>query len=650
MVVSVSRIVRNVNDDAAQSVTARVTPGFLSVTFTPHGGLIPPVTVDALLFYCDRLYHAPDCPRWTIGDWCPFCAAFHHSYPGCWCWDGGHDCSKDNAAYNADGALGFRNNRWRGFDGDLTLLDYRFVLPAPCCVCEEHLSSWYSGTPEWRLEEASGNIDAVYIDGNGDVQPLPLGTMTEALHIKGKSPSSAPNDSRVIVKATVQPVGGDEISATFTTLVTVASTRVLRDVTGDIGENVEARLALPDGTERIWANRIFHPFSLLSDVEIDSHLILSLGGTFRARIYTGSSTNSTLLIDHDPSTHPGGVTITNGISVVNGQTVNFATHGERSEVWVQCLSPGTGAITYGFEGKGNAEGIRFTDTLPITAYREELQIQLMAENIQAYIDSVGTGLAVNTDVNWSQLNFGNIMQHVAVLYSNDTRGAGIEMTWAITPLDKPDPQPYMYLSDNTVVEDIYRYTGTIEYTNYLANGINPVITGGKMWINADYKMIRDGREIHSSYFERAQGKIPKLIEGNRDDDDYKEYIKVALPSRVGYRDRDGRYVINASGHAGARCEGDRVFQGAHIEVVSIAEELYLKTGEHYDHETFIHVLEYCIAHEIFHLIGGTHGEEPAIDPDVEAPIMKSFRPLDKIRISEEELLQIDLPNRASILR
>ena len=106
VVVSVSRIVRNVNDDAAQSVTARITPGFegtfewslgnaygdaswvtpdvlwasplLTVTFTPYGWLNPSEAATATLSYCARLHKPQDCPRywadWSPLDWCPFCA------------------------------------------------------------------------------------------------------------------------------------------------------------------------------------------------------------------------------------------------------------------------------------------------------------------------------------------------------------------------------------------------------------------------------------------------------------------------------------------------------------------------------------------------------------------------------------------------
>jgi len=577
-----------------------------------------------------RLYHAPDCPRWTIGDWCPFCAAFHHSYPGCWCYSGG--CPKDNSAYNADGALGFRNNRWRGFDGDLTLLDYRFVLPAPCCVCEEHLSSWYSGTPEWRLEEASGNIDAVYIDGNGDVQPLPLGTMTEALHIKGKSPSSAPNDSRVIVKATVQPVGGNEISATFTTLVTVASTRVVENINDDVAQSIDARLEhiRTNGIDRIWANRLFVPFYLISDVEIDSHLILSLEGDMTARVWSGNSTNSTLLLTT-------GQTITNGVSVINGQTVNFATHGQASQVWLQVLSPGTGAISYGFVGKDGAEGISFTDTLPITAYYEELKVQVMSES--NYMAGIGTGPAVNPDA-VAAFNLNSVMQSVAALYSNDTRGCGIKVTWTNTPFTMP-VVPHDY-NDGTFVSNLYRYTGDIECVVGSGAPVSSVITNGTMWIFSDMKLRAENLAYYNSLY--GAGDMVPLIMSNRNDVLYGDYVKVAFPSRTGKRLEDGSYQTMSINHARA------LNVGAYIDVVSISEEKFIDGETNYTAQVFIDVLEFCTGHEPFHLI--TNWQELANTPpfDEPGPLMGRVRPLNLVTITEEEILWIDLPNRKSIVK
>ena len=62
---------------------------------------------------------------------------------------------------------------------------------------------------------------------------------------------------------------------------------------------------------------------------------------------------------------------------------------------------------------------------------------------------------------------------------------------------------------------------------------------------------------------------------------------------------------------------------------------------------------YCTGHEIFHLIAkGYHGlpPNPLPPPDQEGPLGWPFRPLDKTTIAPEELLQIDLPNRASVIK
>ena len=84
--------------------------------------------------------------------------------------------------------------------------------------------------------------------------------------------------------------------------------------------------------------------------------------------------------------------------------------------------------------------------------------------------------------------------------------------------------------------------------------------------------------------------------------------------------------------------------------MSISEEEFIEGRANYTAQVFADVLEYCVAHEIFHLIAkGYHGYEPVIPPDQPGPLKWPFRPLEKITISEEEILQIDLPNRASVL-
>jgi len=52
---------------------------------------------------------------------------------------------------------------------------------------------------------------------------------------------------------------------------------------------------------------------------------------------------------------------------------------------------------------------------------------------------------------------------------------------------------------------------------------------------------------------------------------------------------------------------------------------------------------YCIAHELFHLLGDRHaggGANPLSGPPI---------PLSQIQATPSEIQQVDLPNRASIL-
>ena len=55
-------------------------------------------------------------------------------------------------------------------------------------------------------------------------------------------------------------------------------------------------------------------------------------------------------------------------------------------------------------------------------------------------------------------------------------------------------------------------------------------------------------------------------------------------------------------------------------------------------------MKYCIAHELFHLIGDRHAGGG------NNPLSGAFRPLNQIEASAQEIQQIDLPNRASIKR
>jgi Zn-dependent peptidase ImmA (M78 family) len=52
---------------------------------------------------------------------------------------------------------------------------------------------------------------------------------------------------------------------------------------------------------------------------------------------------------------------------------------------------------------------------------------------------------------------------------------------------------------------------------------------------------------------------------------------------------------------------------------------------------------FCIAHELFHLIGDRHG-----DMDGGKPLGGFFHPLREKEATPSELRQVDLPNRVSI--
>ena len=407
--------------------------------------------------------------------------------------------------------------------------------------------------------------------------------------------------------------------------------RVVRNNGGDVERSVEERLALASagGAERIPADRLFRPFYLMSDVLIQSDLALSVGGTFAARLWSGPATNSTLLLEHDPAA-------AGSARAVNGENgASFAAHGETTEVWLQVLSPGTGEISYSLTGKGNAAGIDFTDKLPITAYRDKLYVQRMTED--DYATGIGTGDAVNPGINWQQFDINAIMQEVADFYGDQF---GIDLIWASTPLSKPDPMPHTYTHDNTSVADLYRHTGAIVYP---ANDLHPngeTISDGFVWLHYDHKLFADDRRLCRLTYLRGN-KASKLIKENRDDEALKEYVKVALPKRFGERRPDGTYWIDTGGHAQINPSGDIDVQGAHIDIVSISEEHYRDCKAHYPPDTFSDRIAYCIAHEIFHLIGGT-------DKATAGLLGGPFRPLRDIEVSDEERREVNLSDKMSV--
>jgi len=379
--------------DGQTGKTAKISPDLwlyphiLAVSFMPYP--YPPGVLTvwdfAFLDYCSLLHYRSDCRRYWVTHllhhWCPLCAAFHgHAHidlfeedgatgekycsvcgtgpleedggPHCeWCGDDDRDCPKSDelcAIRASDGTVSFRSARRRGFPGELTLLDHRVAVPGPCCACPEHWAWYYSEDLKWYLDSVSGPVSVVGLDGSALG-----GEITQAPYVRGDAPSSSPRDARVIVRAQLE-----DAKAFFTNYVTVASTRVARNVNGDEQQSIEARLELmrTNGVDRVKVEREkLVPFYLFSDVLVDGDLILTVKGDMAARVWSGPTTNSTLLLTSDQ-------TITNGLPHT------FATKGDVTEVWVEFLGAGPGTISYGFVGEGDAEGINFTDTISIMAY------------------------------------------------------------------------------------------------------------------------------------------------------------------------------------------------------------------------------------------------------------------------------------------
>ena len=422
-----------------------------------------------------------------------------------------------------------------------------------------------------------------------------------------------------------------------TNRITVASTRVARNVNDDETQSIEARLELmrTNGVDTVKVEREkLVPFYLFSDVLVSGHLILSMesGDGMAACLWSGPTTNSTLLL-------------TTGQTVTNGLPHTFATKGSATQVWLQVLAPGTGSISYGFAGTGNAEGISFTDTLPITAYRDKLKVQVMAENGYSAGNSIGD--AVNPNINWAQFDLDAIMQSVVAYYADPERGLGIDLEYEITPFTMPDTT----LDDGSVT-NFYKHTGNIIYSG------GHVVTNGSVWIYRDRVLETEDAERHDEVFRYGKNKpvvmgpTSKFIQHNRNDTNLYEYVKIILPSRIGIRAPNGRYIMESGGHAQSYFSSSpayltaspAIFQGAHVNIVNIAEENFLNKGTHYSEAVFVDIIKFCIAHELFHLIWGT--DSARVGWISGAP----STPFSEVKAGEEEILEINIPERGSINR
>jgi len=86
-------------------------------------------------------------------------------------------------------------------------------------------------------------------------------------------------------------------------------------------------------------------------------------------------------------------------------------------------------------------------------------------------------------------------------------------------------------------------------------------------------------------------------------------------------------------------------QGAHVNVVNISEEKYLATTTHIPSDAFLDLVKFCIAHELFHLIGGT--DRPNASGYISGPPPPI--PFTEVKASLADIQEVNLPGRFSIL-
>ncbi|MCL1921761.1 MAG: hypothetical protein FWG50_11945, partial [Kiritimatiellaeota bacterium] len=488
-----------------------------------------------------------------------------------------------------------------------------------CCACPEHSRG---NTTAGRLASASSGISYLRKDAGGAYQPIAPGgpvAAGEAVYLRGVSPSTAPWDMKGVFE---WQEGG--VAKALTNKATVCSVRAVPNLGSD-EQSVEKRLAFPPGVGwELPVRRLLHPVRLYNDAHMPGTLTLSLNGSPGAvKVWTSPPTSIPLL--------ECGQTVTNGVTVIDGQPVIFSyPQYDFTEVWVEAARRGNATLTIAFEGTGPAEGFSHSDTLLITTRHDTLKVQVMAED--DYMAGLGTGTAVNGGA-VAMFNVNNVMNTVAAFYAHPDRGCGIDVEFVVTPFDMP-----VTILDDGTTTNFYKYKGEIEYppTEQHPNGLT--IENGSMWIHYDYKLQLDNLQMCEQTFS-GEYKAGRFIATNRNDTQYGDYVKLALPSRTGIRLANGKYRIDTGGHAEEYFGTNTMFRGAHVSVVNIAEETYLKTGAHSPATNFIDVIEFCVAHEDFHLIGGT--DRPTKKGWLSGPPS----PLGGITIQPEELWEINLPNQ-----
>jgi len=277
----------------------------------------------------------------------------------------------------------------------------------------------------------------------------------------------------------------------------------------------------------------------------------------------------------------------------------------------------------------------------LSPFRKELLVQVAAED--DYLSGLGTGDATNSDA-VQAFNVNAVMQDVAKFYGDMSNGMGIDLYWVRTPFTMPT-ESHTY-ANGEVVANLYKHTGTNYYTasDAFADGEQAVINS-TIWVYRDDRLKKENPEKFRNVFGAVNVGAGLFIQKNRNDTELREFVKIVLPSRVGTRERDApyRYVMDPRSHAENNITSSILeARGAYVDVVNVSEEKYLETITHIPASDFVDLIKYCIAHELYHLIGGTHLY-------VIGFISGGFYPLDNMMVDSSELLLINLPARFSIL-
>ena len=299
---------------------------------------------------------------------------------------------------------------------------------------------------------------------------------------------------------------------------------------------------------------------------------------------------------------------------------------------------------YTVDGGAGFIGKRHVRLSPVD---KELLVQVNTQG--EYYTDVGTGGAVMQSPIWI---FGTdyAMSDVAYFFSDPLKGAGINLYWVkrdFVPLQGPA------IMNRT---NAYRYEGDMVYTP--KQGVQPPITGdlnGKTWISADAEysafLGRPNRAQYYSVFPPANG-IFRFMMGQNRDMQLPGFVLLLFPSRHAWvaRENNAPYkVYPQTKNAFTILDDPDVPNDPHrlgsvVNVVGVAEErpfsLDITGVTHYSGGEFLDVIRYCVAHELFHLLGSK---------DNQGPLTNLYSPpFNDIIISKNELLQINLKQKKGV--